>query len=199
MRFRASIVALALALPALAVRPDAPLDGPAPAEAAVSIHATLEELVRASSLVVVATPTERHSAWEELAGGRRIVTYTLLKVDRAVVGAPSGEVWVRTLGGAVGKIGQVVSGEARLDLGAPSLLFLASADGALVVTGMAQGHYRIVRDEGGATRLAPSPDAGTLLPRRGPSIPARDVLVGATPDDAVQAVLRVRRAQDEKK
>jgi hypothetical protein len=37
------------------------------------------------------------------------------------------------------------------------------------------------------------------LPRRGPSVPARDVLVGATPDDAAQAVTRVRRAQDEKK
>jgi hypothetical protein len=193
MRPRTFVLAAALALPLLAVRPGAPLDGPAEAEAAISIHVTLEELVRASTYVVVGTADERHSAWEDLPGGRRIVTYTRVKIDRPVVGAPGGEVWVRTLGGAVGKIGQLVSGEAQLALGQPSLLFLTKDDGVVVVTAMAQGHYRIVKDGGGVARLAASPDTGTLLPRPGPTIPARE------PDDAAQVVTRVRRAQDEKK
>src|SRR5262249_19282298 len=157
------------------------------------------ELVAASRYVVVATAQDRYSQWEELAGGRRIVTYTRIKVDRAAIGEAPNELWVRTLGGTVGKIGQSVSGEAQIQIGAKSLLFLAAADGALVVTGLAQGHYPIVVDDDGRTKLAPSPDAGALLPRRGPSISAREVLVGAALDKGVDAIMRARRAQNGKK
>jgi hypothetical protein len=199
MRFRHFVLASAIVLPpALAVHPTARGDLIAPAEAAVSILMSLDELVAASTYVVVGTATEHYSQWEELGGGRRIVTYTRVRVDRSVVGEPSSDVWVRTLGGAVGKIGQSVSGEAQLTIGAKSLLFLAKADAALVVTGLAQGHYPIVLD-GKTERLASSPDAGALLPRRGPTIGARDVLLGTTVDEGAAFVQRARRAQDAKK
>jgi hypothetical protein len=196
-----------LALPLLALSPAAPwrdgapslpVAGPAEAHAAVSVLMSLDELVSASSLVVVATATERESRWEYVAGGRRIVTYTKLKVDRGITGPGSKEVVVRTLGGSVGKIGQHVSGEAAISIGKPSLLFLAKVDETLVVTGLAQGHYPVVTDAKGVTRLTPSPDAGTLLPRRGPQIAARELLVGATLDEGTQAVERTRRALDGK-
>lgn len=156
-----------------------PTPGPAgEAEAAVSILMTLDELVTASSRVVVAEPLERTSRWEELGGGRRIVTYTRLAVDETVAGGTRSEVWVRTLGGRVDKIGQHVAGEATFTIGEKTLVFLEDVDGATVVTGMAQGHFRLAEVDGDVV-LKASPDAGTLLPRKGPSIAARELLVGA--------------------
>jgi hypothetical protein len=68
-----------------------------------------------------------------------------------------------------------------------------------VVTGMAQGHYPIVTDDKGAARLAPSPDPGMLVPRRGPAISAHERLVGGKLEDAVALVTRTRKARDANK
>ncbi len=202
MNLRLLTLSIAALLPlGLTLSPSAPFEGPRPALAAVAVQLSLEELTSASSLVVVATPQEQTSIWEDLPSGRRIVTYTKLKVDRGIVGEPEQELWVRTLGGVVDKIGQSVSGEARLVPGEKALLFLAKTKEALVVTALAQGHYRLVQpsSKDQPVRLAPSPDAGTLLPRRGPAISAREELVGKTVDEAVQAISRARRSHDEKK
>jgi hypothetical protein len=196
---RAFGFALLLALPAAIAVGPAQIT-PRRAEAAVSVALTLEQLATGASHIVVATAMEKRSRWEELGGSRRIVTYTRLTVDQAVAGKPGKEVWVRTLGGVVDKIGQHVSGEAHLAVGAEALLFLKqAADGALVVSGMAQGHYPIVRERDQPPRLASSPDQGALLPRPGPSIAAREVLAGATLADAIKAVQRARQVGNEKK
>jgi hypothetical protein len=186
MNRRAALAALALALlPALSLSHRAEVPS---AHASVSVLVSLDELVAASTYVVVATPVERRSAWEEVGGSRRIVTYVRLAVDSAVAGSPGSEVWVRTLGGAVGNVGQSVSGEAQLSRGTKALVFVASVQGIHVVTGRAQGHYPIRADG----KLAPSPEAGELLPRRGPSISAREALVGVSLDEAIQTVSRAR-------
>lgn len=154
-----------------------------PADAAVSVMMSLGELVDQSDRVVVGTAVERKSQWEEIQGGKRIVTYTRVAIDETMTGgATDSETWVRTLGGVVGKIGQSVSGEASLAIDAPSLLFLTRVldDGSIsarAVLGMAQGHYPITEVDG-ERRLVASPDAGKLLPRRGPTISAREALVG---------------------
>ncbi|AUX23455.1 hypothetical protein SOCEGT47_039800 [Sorangium cellulosum] len=181
------------------------LSGPREAHAAVSIQLSLDELVSFTSYVVVATATEQRSQWEEIGGARRIVTYTRLTVDRAVAGQPDADVWVRTLGGVVGDVGQQVSGDAHIKLGTQAMLFLTRAGSAVVVSGMAQGHYPVVdgAEPRGLTggprvavrRLAPSPDSGTLLPRPGPSISAREQLVGATLDAAIDLVGRAWKAK----
>jgi hypothetical protein len=199
MKYRALSLALLVAAPiAVGVSPRAPLEGPRSAEASVAVLISLEDLTAASTYVVVATAGEQRSLWEETPSGRRIVTYTRLAVDRSVAGPAEKELWVRTLGGVVDKIGQSVSGEAQLTSGSRALLFLARVDAGLVVTAMAQGHYPVVEGEGEASgkatapRLAGSPDAGMLLPRRGPTISARERLVGLTLDEAVSAVQRAR-------
>src|SRR5262249_11895117 len=153
---------------------------PPEAHAAVSLRMSLPELVGASAYVVVATPAERHSVWEDLAGGRRIVTYTRLVIERNVVGEPGAEVWVRTLGGAVGSIGQTVSGEAQLREGEKALVFLVKVPGTIVVTGLAQGHYPVAADESGTPKLRASASRPGLITRRGPTIGADEVLIGST-------------------
>ena len=170
MRLRSIALASALAVPAaIGLFPGVHPFAPHEAVAGVSVLLSLDELTAVSTHVVLARAVDRTSAWEELGGGRRIVTYTRLRVERSVVGAAATELVVRTLGGAVDGIGQSVSGEAQLTLGSRSLLFLAQGEGALVVTGMAQGHYPVVELEKEPPRLGPSPDSGMLLPRRGPN------------------------------
>jgi hypothetical protein len=188
--------AFLVALPAALSLDSASLTGgPREAHAAVALLVSMDELVGASAYVVVAQAGERSSVWEDLPGGRRIVTYTRFKVERAVVGSPGSEVVVRTLGGVVGTIGQAVSGEAKIATGERSLLFLAKSGSALVMTGLAQGHFPIAVDAKGNERLKASPDAGTLLPRPGPVIAAREELVGALVDDAARVVERAKRAR----
>lgn len=203
-RLHRTLLVLPFTLPLLGISPHLPSAGTslAPrvseAEASVSLLLSLDELVAASRMVVVGTPIARESKWEEIGGGKRIVTYTRVQVDRAVDGQAPGEVVVRTLGGTVGKIGQYVSGEAALSTGTPALLFLSGDGAALHVTAMAQGHYPVVRDDQGVARLRKSPDAGALLPRRGPQISAQEVLVGTKLEEGEAAVVRVRQARGAK-
>lgn len=196
MKRRAFLLASAFTIPPIiALSPRAPF-AVGDARAAVSVLLSLDELVSASTFVVVATAGERVSRWEDQPTGKRIVTYTKLTVERAVVGEPAKEIWVRTLGGVVGKIGQSVPGEAHIATGTRAMLFLAQANSALVPVGMAQGHYPIVTDDKGAARLTTSPDPGMLLPRRGPSISAQERLVGGKLDEAIALVIKTRRARD---
>src|SRR3954451_16548647 len=144
MRLRAFAAASLFLIPTFAaVSPADPLRGTPSAEASVSVLLSLDEIVTASSAVIVGTAAEQKSQWEELSGGRRIVTYTKIKVDRTIAGSAGTEVWVRTLGGSVGKLGQAVSGEAQLSVGSKSVLFLMKRGDVTAVTGMAQGHFPI--------------------------------------------------------
>ncbi|HEX3597259.1 MAG TPA: hypothetical protein VHU80_19255 [Polyangiaceae bacterium] len=125
------------------------------ANATLVLPVTLTELVSESQHAVVATPGAATSRWETIGGRERIVTYTPLHIEYTLDGtSPASEVMVRTLGGRVGDIGQLVPGEAALRQGASSALFLEPVATAVFgVTAMAQGHYPILADEKGARRL----------------------------------------------
>ena len=133
------------------------------AEASVARSVTLKELVQRSRSVVIATPLGATSSWERLAGSRRIVTYTRVRVDQLVRGSDpdSSELVVRTLGGSVGKIGQLVEGQAELRAGQSSLLFTLELERDVYgVTALAQGEFRVVPESAGRI-LRPS----RLLPK----------------------------------
>lgn len=105
----------------------------APARASVSIPLSPGELDAASFAKCVVTPIDATSTWED----GRIVTYTRVHVDRVLSGSAPDEVTIRTLGGVVGDVGQIVFGEAVL---APhATVHLSSFRGATVVTGGEQG------------------------------------------------------------
>src|SRR5262245_15817589 len=97
-----------------------------PAQATIMRAVTLNELVSQSRHAIVATPGEATSRWETIGGRERIVTYTQVRVEYPLDGtAPSSsELVVRTLGGRVGDIGQIVDGEAPLRRRATAALFL---------------------------------------------------------------------------
>src|SRR5690606_22200661 len=78
---------------------------------------------------------------------------------------------VRTLGGRVGDIGQLVHGEARFELGAPSVLFVTpDDDGVLGITAMAQGHYPLGADPDDSVRLRASPNIPALVRVEGSAV-----------------------------
>lgn len=136
-----------------------------PAHASVARAVTMSALVKQSRSVVLATPLSARSEWATIGGSRRIITITRVRIDEHVArNAPeSSEVLVRTLGGRVGKLGQVVHGEAELRSERACMLFLHDAESGLsTVTAMAQGHYPLLL-EAGTTTLGRSPGLAKLV------------------------------------
>lgn len=134
------------------------------ANASVMIAVPFESLVRDADAVAIIVPQEAKSVWED----GRIYTYTRVKVEQGVAGdAAGGEVWIRTMGGVVGKVGQLVDGEPVFTQNKSNLLFLRKfkAGGTWEVSARAQGQYPVVFDEAKKTkRLVRSANVGVLLP-----------------------------------
>jgi hypothetical protein len=150
---------------ALAVAPVAALLVPSDAQASVSIAVAFDALVKDADSVGVVTPVEAKSVWEE----GRIYTYTRVKVDQSVAGelGTGAEGWVRTMGGVVGKIGQLVDGEPVFTTGKPSLLFLRKfkQGGTWEVSARAQGQYPVIADETTkARKVIRAASVGVLFP-----------------------------------
>jgi hypothetical protein len=166
------------------------------ASASVSIAVTWDALLHDSTAAAVVTPsTEARSVWE----GGRIYTYTRVHVDRAVAGdvKAGDEAWVRTMGGIVGRVGQLVEGEAVLAPGRPSLLFLCRGDaGTFEVTARGQGQFPLVADSDAskALRVVRSNTAGALMQPQpvGPVVLPRlaaETLHGRSIDDVARDIV----------
>jgi hypothetical protein len=167
------------------------------AKATVSAAASFDDLVKDASAVAVVTPLEQRASWE----GNRIVTQTRVRIDRLVAGALPAEAWVRTHGGSVGHIGQIVEGQPSFAVGQASLLFLRphvdSATGAVastfVVVASAQGQFPIAA-AGQPARLVRAPNVGAIVDAPGKTVGtqrtqlASAVLEGRSLDDAACAI-----------
>jgi hypothetical protein len=183
---RAVAVFVALASPAVG------LLASTNAPASVSLAATWDGLLHDSSAAAVMTSTESHSVWED----GRIVTYTRVHVDRAIAGelGTGGDTWVRTMGGVVDKVGQVVEGEASFARGESSLLFLRPGPaGSFVVTSRGQGQFPVVMDEAKHPKVVRSHAVGMLLaPRVAVPSPAprmaADVMSDRSVDDVAKEI-----------
>jgi hypothetical protein len=135
------------------------------AQATTARAVSLPDLVRRSTRIARATTLESFARSEEIGGARHIVTYSRLRIDDSIQG-PSGEseTLVRTLGGRVGDLGEIVHGEAELALHETSLVFLMlDPNGVELVTAMAQGHYPVAIDRAGVPRLQPSRNMPRLI------------------------------------
>ena len=138
------------------------------AQATVARSITLPALVQSSTGIVVVTALSAESHFEELGRRRRIVTDTRVRVEETLAKGDriETELMVRTLGGSVGKLGELVHGQARLAIAQSCVAFLLRGpDGLHYVNGMAQGHYPLTRDS--FKRLLKSPDLGELIDAKG--------------------------------
>jgi hypothetical protein len=147
---------------------------PTDARASVSIAVAFDALVKDADSVGVVTPVESKSVWEE----GRIYTYTRVKVEQGVAGelGTGSESWVRTMGGVVGKIGQLVDGEPVFTPNKSSLVFMRKfkTTGQWEVSARAQGQYPVVlsdnvTDTSRGRRVMRSSAIGVLLPPKTPS------------------------------
>jgi hypothetical protein len=151
----------------------AALASPRLAFATMARAITLPELVGLSQYAFVGAATDASSRWESVGSSRRIVTYTRVEVTQPIDGRPPPDtsLLLRTLGGRVGDIGQLVHGEARFELGAPSVVFIApDEDGVFGITAMAQGHYPLGTDPDAAVRLRASPNIPSLTRVEGSAV-----------------------------
>jgi len=167
-RVRAAVAATFLGISAISAASFTASD----AHASVSIAILFDELVRDATAAAGVTPIEQNAVWED----GRIYTYTRVHVDSRVAGPlADDEVWIRTMGGVVGKIGQIVEGEAVLTVGRPSLLFLQphvdfttkTPTGTWVVTARAQGQFPIALatgDKATGLKVIQAGGVGALMP-----------------------------------
>jgi hypothetical protein len=178
---------------------------PGDAQASVSIAVGYDALVKDADAVGVVTPVESNTVWEE----GRIVTYTRVKVDQGVAGdlGTGSEGWVRTLGGVVGKIGQLVDGEPVFTPNKSSLLFMRKwkTGGTWEVSARAQGQFPVVvvtaagvdADKTNAVtqrRVMRSTTAGMLLPPK--PVTAGPAPMKTDPNGSADRVAQVRLAGD---
>jgi hypothetical protein len=165
------------------------------ARASLSIAITWESLLRESTAAAVVTPLDALSVWED----GRIYTYTRVRVERMLAGelATGSEAWVRTMGGVIGRIGQLVEGEAVLAPGQASLLFLHGGpphqSTTYEVTARAQGQFPLVADSKAGQRLVRSAAVDAVVLYRvaasGVAAPlAAEAVQGRAVDDVVRAV-----------
>ncbi len=122
-------------------------------------------MVGYSSRIVLGVPLEGTPRYEQIGETRHIVTYTRFRVDELMHGGPQEpEILVRTLGGRLGQLGEIVHGEAELALNQPCVMFVRiDPDGIEQVTAMAQGHYPMLADASGTLRLSASRNMAHLV------------------------------------
>jgi hypothetical protein len=170
----------------------ATLAGANAAHATTARAVSLTELVRRSTRIARATTLDSFARSEDIGGARHIVTYSRLRIDDSIHGSSAdSETLVRTLGGRVADLGEIVHGEAELSLHEPCLVFLTlDANGVELVTAMAQGHYPVGTDRGGVPRLQLSRNLPHLV---GGATAAAAQLMGKSFSEARALILGARR------
>jgi hypothetical protein len=177
---------------------------PSDSQASVSIAVQFDTLVERAEAAMTVTPIDSNSVWE----GKRIVTYTRLRVERSIAGQGASEVVVKTLGGSVGDLGQSVSGEPHFVANESSIVFLRKVDQAYMVVERAQGQYPLAFEKAknrmmtkrapdlGAlvpvkpeATVVPAKGTGALLPSRYAGSLAHDVLINRPADDVAQDII----------
>lgn len=126
---------------------------------------TLEELVGRSQHALIGTPLDSRCVYLTIGGRRSLVTETRLRVEGVLaLATPSdAELTIRTLGGQLDGVGEIVHGQAQLFRGEMCVGFLEPGpDGAYWVTGMAQGHYPLDRADS-ALVLRASPELPNIV------------------------------------
>lgn len=145
------------------------------AQATTVIGETLEQMAAHAPLIVRGVVGQQQARWDD--AGRRIHTFTEVKVVEQLKGEAPALVMVRQPGGEVGELGQRVAGVARFEPGEEVVLFLEQpADDASVwlVRGLGAGKIRLAvsawgerratRDLQGLAFWTPDPGAPEVRP-----------------------------------
>src|SRR3954464_4394864 len=115
---------------------------------------SVEDLTSAASAVVEGQATESWTSWN--AEHSRIYTFTRVQVARTLKGSTAQTLVVKQLGGSADGYTQHVSGVRAMQTGEDALLFLRASDahdGTMVIVGLMQGHFRLLRDDASGSKV----------------------------------------------
>lgn len=116
-----------------------------PANAAVMIHLTFEEMTSKSSAILMGRCVDVRSEWN--AEHTAIVTHNVFEVREYYKGNLGSRVTITELGGQVGTWVADFTGMPRFQVGEESLLFVwTGPDGQHQVIGFTQGKFRMERN-----------------------------------------------------
>jgi len=133
-----------------------------PALATTLIALDLPALSKSSSLIVQGKVSKTEAKLSK--DGMRITTYIYVDVTETLKGEGRATVELTQPGGIVGDIGQRVSGTANLKAGDEIVAFLEPQGPRFMLTGMAQGCYRVQRSSDGKSAFAvKDPDGDVML------------------------------------
>jgi len=115
----------------------------APARATLLRGLSLPALVQLSQRILVLEPFDAVCRYAEIGGRKSIVTDTRVVVHESWAAAGDAELTLRTLGGRLDSVGELVHGQPVLELGVRAVAFLTLGRDQKEwwVTGMAQGHF----------------------------------------------------------
>lgn len=136
-----------------------------PGSATVAVMSSDAELTQTSRLIVQGEVRSMASQWD----GREIFTYIEVGVGRVLKGRVAGRtIVVKQPGGTVGETMAWVHGAPQFQVGERVLLFLDTwPDGALRVTHLFQGKYKLEKDaKTGRVQAVRTAGGVPLLPRR---------------------------------
>ena len=124
----------------------------------LSAHATvmrpvdLETLARRADVIVRGTAKSTVASLTE--DGKQIHTVATVRVASVLKGVPASEIEVRTPGGTIGDIAQIVHGAPRLIEGQEVILFLHRvSERRFTIEGFAQGKFEVVKGPSGAAHV----------------------------------------------
>jgi hypothetical protein len=165
----------------------------------LSAHATvikvveLETLARSADVIVRGTTGASVSAFTE--DGKQIHTVTKVRVATTIKGVADSEIEVRTRGGTVGELTQMISGAPPLGEGREVILFLHRVSPRrFVIEGFVQGRFDVVKGPGGVAHVTQDLSAVGVLGADGAVRPG--ATLGPIPE--ADFVARIRKALEGK-
>ena len=155
---------------------------------------SVEKLTANSTDVVEARAIDAHSSWD--ANRMMIYTYTRFEVRRTLKGTAPNIITVKQMGGHADGYTQKISGVRHWHSGDEAVLFLQPStmnDGTLIVTGLVQGNFKMLRQPSGAVMVSNGvPDVSAVEQRTSTPLEYRGAKISI--QDLEQ---RVRKAQEQ--
>jgi len=113
--------------------------------AAVMVKLETKDLAEQAEAVVVGKVASSKAQWDDKK--TKILTFTQVTITDTVKGDLKGDVTVRTFGGEVDGLAQIVPGMPQFDKDEEVVLFLKKDEKSFIVVGMGQGKYSVLREK----------------------------------------------------
>ena len=108
----------------------------------LTVMMSLDDLIQGSSLILLGKVVEiKPFYWSTVVDQQTIVCDVVIQPQRVLYGEAGGSITVRTQGGRIGTIAQVVEDQPEFTLGEEVLVFLHPGEDSFTVTGAMQGKW----------------------------------------------------------